>query len=90
MSTAYDVKVTLTIDGEEQDRFVRGYVDIEAGRAFFDGEPQVMLPEGWYDVSDLELAKGDRDHIEECIAEVAFNDDRDACVDRDEDGGLCR
>ncbi len=88
MSSLYNVMVTLTIDGDEQDRYVRGYIDIEGGRAFFDGEPAVLLPEGWCDVSDLELAKGDRDHIEECIAEVAFNDDREACVERDDDGDI--
>jgi len=84
VSTLYSRVATVTIGADEQDLPVRGWVDLEGGRAFFDGEPQVRLAEGWFDVSDLDLAAGDRDRIEEGLSEVAFDDDRDACVERDE------
>ena len=76
MSALFEIsRTTVTLDGDEQDAPVRGWIDIEQGRAFFDSEPQVYVSEAWCDVSELELAPDDQERIEQALADVAFEDD---------------
>jgi len=78
VSQLYSRVATVTIDGHEQDLPVRGWIYIEEGAAYLDGDVQVRLDGGWFDANELALAAGDRDRIEEGLSETAFIAERDA------------
>lgn len=81
MSTRYtETEVTLTIEGDERDVYVRGFVDVNTTGATLDGDPDVRTDGDWWPVDAVNVGAGDRDRIEEALCEAAFTDDRDSCV----------
>lgn len=82
MSSLRSETITVTLDGDERDLPCRGWVSVEPGLgmgggfgAELDGEAQVRLPEGWFDVSDLALDATDPAHIAEVLCGLALEDD---------------
>lgn len=90
MSRFYTDLATLEVNGtEEQDYEIRGRVDLEmlgsGQRAFLDGSPEVKVRGKWTDIDDLEITSDYRERIFDTLSECAFEDDRDECVDEDDD-----
>ena len=96
MSRMTDVKVSVTIDGDDRDVFVRGYVTVEPGLgmggnwgAEIDGDVQLRLGGDWWPVESVNLDKGDLEHIEASLCEAALEDDSDQrCEYPDDDREL--
>ncbi len=87
MSTTYKAETTLTVNGEERDVFVRGAVDVEYDRgtpwAVMDGGVEVKVDGAWLDADDV-LDAHDAARAEEMLCDLAFNDDRDECVEEED------
>lgn len=90
-SRYFEAEVTIAIDSDERDVFVRGFVEVEPGLgmggglgAAIDGDPDVRLSDAWWPVDALNLDPGDLERIIEALEEKALEDDSDACVEHDD------
>lgn len=88
-SEMHDVRMTLTIDGDERDVGVRGFVAVEPGLgvggalgAVVDGEPVIYIGGDWWPLDSVNLDDGDAERIDEALCEAAL--DGDMGLDPDE------
>ncbi len=79
MSGRHEALVTVTLDGDETDLAVRGWVLLEAGLgmggswgAAIDGGVELFVRGEWVSVDDLELDPRDVDQIHEALCDAAF------------------
>ncbi len=82
--------VTLTIDGDERDVAVRGFVLLEYGLgmggglgAQMDGDIEIMIGGEWCPVDSVNLDGGDEEAAEDALCREALDDDEDYCRDAD-------
>ena len=90
-SRYYSVKVTVTVDGDERDVFVGGFVecgwDVGCPNGFgaiLDGDADVMINGTWCPIDSVNLGEGDAGRIADALCETALEDDSDQCVDDDD------
>lgn len=89
MTSRYtETLVTLTIDGDERDCGVRGFVEVEPGLgmggaigAVLDGDPEILLGNDWWPLDSVNLDAGDAERISDALCDVALEDDADQCVE---------
>jgi hypothetical protein len=86
MSRYYEAIVTLTIDGDERDCAVRGFVLLEYGLgmggslgAQMDGDIEIMIGGEWCPVDSVNLDAGDEERSKDALCEVALEDDSHMC-----------
>lgn len=87
MIRLYTITATLTVDGDEQDCPVRGYVDHgpQLGGGWggvLDSEPEALVDGAWWPLDALALDPRDRERVEEALCDEASNDDSSQCVER--------
>ncbi len=88
-SRYFESRVTVTIDGDETDVYVRGFVDLEPSRsrgwrAELDGDPDIMINGTWCPIDSVNLGEGDADLIGDALCETALEDDSDCSEEWDE------
>ncbi len=96
MSRRYSTVCTLTIAGDEKDVTVRGHVDCGPGLgmggapgAALDSDVEFRIGRSWVSAEEAELGEGDLARATEALEEMALDDDRDQCVEADDDERVC-
>lgn len=76
MTTHAGITMTLKIDGVEDDYFVSAPVSVSRYMgervAELEEEPRVLLPEGLFGISDLNIAANDAERIEAALCDYAL------------------
>lgn len=82
MSRPYEALVTLTIDGDEVDVYVRGFVSVEPGLgmggawgATLDGDIDVRTGGDWFPINSVNVGEGDEGRAEDALLTAALDDD---------------
>lgn len=79
-----DVTVTLTVDGDEKDCSVRGFVTVDGDSAVVDGEPQVWIGHDEFcPLSSVNVDPADIETIDAALCEAALEAAADEVADRE-------
>jgi hypothetical protein len=91
MISEYLTKVTVSLNGNEEDCEVRAHVEVVHGLgmggafgAAIDGPTVIRINGEWVDIDEAPLGEGDAVIIEAALCEAALEDDRASCVDHDD------
>lgn len=83
MSDYHEARVTISVDGDERDVTVRGFVSVKPGLgmggawgAELDGDADIWIDRDWFPLDSVNLDEGDDERIEEALCNAALEDDR--------------